>query len=435
VRAVLIPVVLLLVAACGGSETEPRTASVSSPAAALKSVVGLSWTGDQARLGRLDPLTLKPEGPQVEVAGAFAPAVSPDGRTLVLASSVTTGPAGTSEQAELIFVDTTTLRPARHIKLPEPGWVSHVLWARPDRLVVLVGGDPIHLVTLDPRSARVLGSQAVPGRLTAADMAGGKLSVLLSPASSIGPSRLVVVAADGSLRTVALREILSGWEAVEDAEDAFASRQRSPGLAVSPDGTRALVVPAGGRVAAVDLDSLTVSYHDLAEPVSFLERLRGWLDPAAEAKIVDGPARFARWLDERRVAVTGMDYHGLAEEEDGPQATPAGLRVIDTGDWSVSTLHDEVTDILVAGDLLLAFGGPYAHSSGSQGVGLRAYTADGDERFHLFRDELVGWVDVAWPYGYVHRAAAPIAVVDLRAGRVVARPDPVGDVSIVRATR
>jgi hypothetical protein len=70
--------------------------------------------------------------------------------------------------------------------------------------------------------------------------------------------------------------------------------QQIPGLAVAPDGRRAVVIPAGGRVADVDIDALRVSYHELSERTSVFKRLLNWLEPEAEAKTVAGPNRFAQ---------------------------------------------------------------------------------------------------------------------------------------------
>ena len=76
---------------------------------------------------------------------------------------------------------------------------------------------------------------------------------------------------------------------------------------MEPSGSRALVVPAGNRVAEVDLETLEVRYHELSEPVSLLGRLRDWLQPAAHAKTIDGPDRNAVWLESGLVAVSGAN--------------------------------------------------------------------------------------------------------------------------------
>jgi hypothetical protein len=179
---------------------------------------------------------------------------------------------------------------------------------------------------------------------------------------------------------VALGEIPSGWEPVESAGDAYALRQRIPGVAVSPDGERAVVIPGGERVADVDLDSLRVSYYGLSERVSLSRQLIDWLEPAAEAKTVERPDRFARWVGEDHEAVTGTtreDFH----------ASRAGLRLIDTRDWSVRTLATQAAAMVVVGDLVVAYA--WASADDGHGMGLRVYGSEGEERFHLFEDQPV----------------------------------------------
>jgi len=431
---------LLATAGCSGErasapDTTEATSSVtvaSDATATRPAVLALLWEGQRAQLARLNPVTLRPIGRKVEVADGAVLAVAPDGEIVALTSTVVTGPGGTSDRAELLLVDLSAMRPVgKELELPEAGWVGGTIWERPGRLILLLGGEPPHVVTVDPHGPRVLRTQPLTGRLVATDAKAGRLAALLAPATRIGPARLVVVEASGAVRTVALPEIVAGWEPLDHPEDEYATRQRIPGLAVSPDGKRAVVVPAGGRVAEVELDSLRVSYHDLSEPVSLLGRLRNWLEPEAQAKVTEGPDRYARWLGDHYVAVTGMDNHGLSEGE--LDASPAGLRLIDTRDWSVRTLSDEATGIIVVRDLLLGFGGPYAADAGGEGIGLRAFGVDGEERFHVLGSVLVGWVDTAWPYGYVPHAndETKVDVVDLRTGRLVTTASTDGYVSVV----
>jgi hypothetical protein len=82
---------------------------------------------------------------------------------------------------------------------------------------------------------------------------------------------------------------------------------------------------------------MQVRYHDLTEPVSLLGRLRDWLEPAAHAKMVDGPDRNAVWLPSGLVAVSGNTY---ASEGDTLDVTPAGLSLIDPSDWSTRRVSD-----------------------------------------------------------------------------------------------
>ena len=233
-----------------------------------------------------------------------------------------------------------------------------------------------------------------------------------------------MVEADGSVRTGAVRGIVSGWKPSERAEDPYAVSQRIPGLAVSPDGTRAVVVPADDRVAEVELDTLRVSYHQLSEHISLFRRLWDWLQPEAAAKSVAGYDRLARWLGQDHVAVAGTNYGGPGADE----AARFGLRLIDTRHWSVRTLTKQAAGMVVVRDLVLAFA--WAGSGG--GTGLRVYDAEGEQLFHLLGNTPVDWVEAAPPYAYVAREGGRrFDLVDLRSGRVVGRPRPKISVSVV----
>jgi hypothetical protein len=340
-----------------------------------------------------------------------------------VASAVVSGPSADRGRSQLSLVDLRRMRRTARVELRARGLVSQILWHEPGRLVVLLD-DPPRAVAVSTRPLRAISVRRLPGRVVATDERAGRLVLVLAPARALGPSRLAVVDSGGRARTVALREVVSGWAPVARAGDAHGTRQRIPGLAVSPDGERAVVVPAGGRVADVDLHSLRVSYHDLSEPVSFSRRLSDWLEPEAQAKTVEGPDRFARWVGRDHVAVTGMSYLRSGG------GSRAGLRLIDTGDWSVRTLATQAAGMVVVRDLVVAYS--WAYDRRKRGIGLRVYRPDGDERFHLFRNRSVDWVEAAFPYAYVPSGGgARFDVVDLRSGRVVARTRPRTPVSLV----
>jgi len=128
------------------------------------------------------------------------------------------------------------------------------------------------------------------------------------------------------------------------------------------------------------------------------------------------------------VAVTGTSYFRLRRGDS--DASRACLRLIDTRDWSVRTLAKQAAGMIVVRDLVLAYA--WAQAEGNEGIGLRAYGPGGKERFHLFGNKPVDWVEAAFPYAYVPRDGGErFKVVDLRSGRVVARPKPGLSVSIV----
>jgi hypothetical protein len=171
-------------------------------------------------------------------------------------------------------------------------------------------------------------------------------------------------------------------------------QQRVPGLAVDAAGRRAFVV-APGVVGEVRLDDLAVSYHRLERQTSLLDRVRDWLEPAAEAKDATGPVRTALRLPGGKLAVAGQ-----------------GVRIVDTRSWRVREIDARADALRMADGLLLA--------SGPDGVA--AYDTRGRERFRVLAGK-AAWVDQA--YGgraYVTEAGVDgDLVVELATGRVFAR--------------
>ena len=51
-------------------------------------------------------------------------------------------------------------------------------------------------------------------------------------------------------------------------------------------------------------------------------------------------------------------------------------------------------------------------------MGLTGYGLDGQERFHLFENEPIYFVQTAGPYAYVWRGGQSPVAVDLRSGKV-----------------
>jgi hypothetical protein len=431
-KRAVICAVATLAAACSASEQPVRPAQLDAEpdraGARLAPATVLAYRsgGERSTLGRFDARTLRPVGRAIEVAGGGALAFSPDGRALAAASAVTSGPAADLERSELTLVDARSLRRTAGLQLRRRGLVWGILWERPGVFAVVLDS-PLRVVTVKRRPLRAIGSTALAGAAVASDENGGRLVLLLAPRRGIGAARLAAVEPDGGVHTVALPAVDAGWDEVESPEGHPGAAQQIPGVAVSPDGQRAVVIPAGDRVYEVDLDSLRISAHDLSEGASLFRRLADWLQPAAEAKTVAGPDRVARWLGRHHIVVTGSDYGGV---KDGvAHSSPAGLRLIDTRDWSVSTLAEDAAGMLVVDDVVLAYG--WARGDGTGGIGLRAYDAAGRERFHLFGDAPLDWLEAAAPYAYVPRnGGTRFDVVDVRSGRVVGRPRPRSPLSI-----
>jgi hypothetical protein len=245
------------------------------------------------------------------------------------------------------------------------------------------------------------------------------LVVLLGPEVGAGPPTLARVDANGSVQSVVLNRIRAGVEP-EPATGGRLRRASDPALAVDPAG-RAFVLAGDAPVAEVDLQTMTASYHDLAEPVSLLGRLRDWLEPEAQADArVNGPLRSARWLGRGMVAVSGTNGR-FSLQPDGTvegRYMPAGLKLVDTTTWSVETLDFESPAFAYAAGRIVAFHGAAADGAEDTVV---AYALDGQEPFRLR--------DLGWPglfntyqrYVYIPQDDQSVAVVDASRAKVVTR--------------
>lgn len=416
IRTLPVVVATLALLGCGGTDeaaTPPSTTSTSPAAASPEGAVLAVWD-DAVRGSELfwaDGRTLEPvDGRSVSFSYYYSAIDrSPDGGTLVL---------GADDRGYVQLIDLEGMESLGTIDVGGSGYFERLHWVAPDLLLASISGTAGRAVALDPAAQTVRSEHALPGVVLSSQPVDGGLVLLLAPAERIGSARLAVF--DGeTVRTAQLREISAGWEQVSEgeSEEEYRSRQSIPGLAVDPSGTRALVVPAGNRVAEVDLETLEVAYHDLSEPVSFFGRLRDWLEPAAHAKSVDGPERNAVWLESGLVAVSGSNY---AADGDRMDVTPAGLALIDPGDWSVRRLSDESNWVTTRGDALLA--SSWKEDSGEQTV--TVFDTDGEQRFSLSRPA----ADLSQVSGGLLYAATDegqtYELVDLATGESVGRATP-----------
>ena len=401
--------VIVALAGCGGDDdaasppTEETTATASSPADA-EPVLAVSSDGAGSRLAWLEPVDERSVALPFFAAGG---GLSPDGTAVAV---------GAQEGAGVALVDLERMRSLGTVET-DGSFVMELHWVRPDLLLAALGDVPSRAVAINPQTREVLAVHDLGGTILYAEETDSGLVFLVAPSASIGPARVVVF--DGSeLRSAKLDEIRAGWEQVEGSdEDDYRARQSVPGLAVDPSGSRALVVPAGGRVAEVDLATMQVRYHDLTEPVSLLGRLRDWLEPAAHAKMIDGPDRNAVWLPSGLVAVSGNTY---ASEGDTLDVTPAGLSLIDPADWSTRRVSDQPGWVTFRDDALLAS----AWTEGSDEQTVMVFDPDGTPRFSLARKS----ADLSQTHGgYLYATTANgtrFEIIDLATGKTVAEAQP-----------
>lgn len=418
IRTLPVALAALALLGCGGTEeaAPPPGTTATAAAAPAEEVLAVWNTLTGSELFWADGRTLEPvDGRSVSFSYYYSAVDrSPDGGTLAL---------GADDRGYVQLVDLDGMESLGTVDVGGGGYFERLHWVAPDLLLASVSGLPSRVVALDPSAQRVLSEHELQGTVLSSRPVENGLVLLLAPSDRIGPARLAVF--DGeSVRTADLPEVRAGWEHDGETEDDYRSRQSIPGLAVDPAGGRALVVPAGNRVAEVDLETLEVGYHDLSEPVSLLGRLRDWLEPAAHAKTIDGPERNAVWLPSGLVAVSGSRY---VADGDRMDVTPAGLALIDPGDWSVRRLSDEPNWVATRGDALLA--SAWKEDSSEQTV--IVLDTDGKERFTLTRRA----ADLSQASGgllYVASAnGSRYELVDLGTGETVGRAAPERPASLV----
>lgn len=348
-----------------------------------------------SELARVDPLTLKPSG-RLRLAGgsAWNTSLSPNRKQLAASGGLGT--------ASVELVDLRRMRSRGVVDLEMDGDLRFLSWER--SLVAVVDDyDRRAVVQIDPKTLKVQARHALDGAiLQVKNGPSGQVVLLLAPRTGIGQLRLAVAGGKGLVETALPG--LAGGAATEGAEENFRTRELIPALVVDEAGRRAFVY-AKTTVVEISLRDLSVTTHSLAEPVSVWRRFRNWLEPAAQAKIVEGYYRSGAWLGEGRFAVTGMNF---AEEEN----TAAGLTIIDTVDWSLHKVSEDSTELAVSEDTLLTFG---YHTS----EGIRGYDLAGRERFHLLRGQSA-WIQLVGGLAYAQIGAGKrIAVIDPALGRKI----------------
>jgi hypothetical protein len=381
-----------------------------------KSVLGILWNETglvRPRLAKLQPLTLEPVGRKVSLGlgGGSATAISPSGRLLAV---------GTSAPG-LQVIDLRRMEEVGYVRLGGTGWVTHLDWDRGTLFATVQGDTKGAVLLVDPIGRQVVQRHRIQRTILAVEGGVGGTVLVTGPRSGVGQVELTVVGGKG-MSSVLVSGVRGGSES-ENGADGFTARQVTPGLAIDREGRRAFIVTAARTVAEISLRDLAVEYHTLSEPISLLGRLRNWLEPTAEAKLIDGPQRKAAWLGDGVIAVTGADYSTVADANGEPQVhvRAAGLSLVDTRDWSIRTLDEETSDLSVAGSRLLAFGDTSWGDPSAKGIGLVGYDFDGRRLFQVLKGKWIGWIETSGDVVYAVVDDRRRTVVDALSGRILAR--------------
>jgi hypothetical protein len=344
---------------------------------------------------------------------------SPDGSKLALLRD--RAETGAPDYAFLRLVDLHAWKRAGQVDLGD-GSPRTVAWLRADRIVVLQDTSAGFVVSVvDPGSHRVVSRRTVAERLLQVGRSASSLVLVTAPPASIGTAKLEVVDAQGAIRSTVLDQTLAGATPVDEEQPEIA-KARVPALAVDAAGNTAYVLGANEPVASVDLASLTVGYHSLASPVSLLRRVDEWLQPSAEAKGESGPFRDATWLGDGLIAVGGTDESASMGSDNRLQmhVEPAGVKLVDTHDWSVRTIDGRASSFVRAGSDLLVTGATYDSSwAAPRAIGVVDYGSDGSQRFTVLRNQDAWVALVAGGRAFVEVANDLSRVVDLKTGKIV----------------
>lgn len=375
-------------------------AAPSSP----DSLLAFTFGEGKQLLFRVDARTLGPvDGTAVEIPrNAAGRLLSPDRGLLVLADN---------QRPVLTFVDVAAMKVVRTLQVGEAGSVELVAWPAPDRLLGFGWGCcPVRtdLIVIDPLAGSVVLRQRVAGSGWPHVQIPNGLVYLAAPGNAIRPARVVVTDVEGRSRSVVLNRIRAGTKRRTVRGSLFVE-VRWPGLAADPTGRTAYVVAPGKLVAEVDLETLGVTYHTVTSA--------GTRRLARAQKSVNGPMRYAQWLGNGRIAVSGTDAR-ITVSKTGDQKetwTPVGVSVIDTTTWRFRMLDP------TAGAFSRVTGGLIVYGPQS----FTAYDLDGRPRFDVPLEEPLAHVQAVGQYAYAWGRVRTTTIVDLASGSVVARiPKP-----------
>jgi hypothetical protein len=231
----------------------------------------------------------------------------------------------------------------------------------------------------------------------------GGYALMLAPRRGIGPARILIVDASGGTRTIELDGIKAGGiDREPNGLDLI------PAVTVDPEGGRLYAIAARGLlVAQVELASGAVSYHTLGAS-------------AAKGNI-DVWWRAAAWVGDGRFAVTGDHYPAVRGRRPPSGPVPFGIRLVDTNDWSITTLDARPDVMEVSGGTVLATGTRwFAGRRPPESTGLLAFDATGRWLFTRFRGRDVRVAGTRGRMAYVWvRRTHTLHVIDLRDGHTV----------------
>lgn len=357
-------------------------------------------------LFRLNPRTLQQVGRPIRTfRSGSGLGLSPDGSRLAFADGA--HPRGRrARSARIHFVNVAEWRSMGVARVGRHGWLT-VGWVSRDR-VVAVAGEGFgrqRLIWVDARSRKVVARRAFSGWMVNTLAVPGGLAVAVGPEEGVGPVRILVLDPSGGVRTIKVDGI--------DAGARYAGRGArvlTPAVTVDPErGTLYVMAARALLVAEVDLSSGVVEYHSLGASAAKGNAAVWW--------------REAAWAGDGRIAVTGDHWGPLRPRQQALGPFPFGIRMIDTGTWTIRTLDPRPDTMHVTADAVLAAGTRWlGEGRGSRSTGLLAFDDAGRRAFTRFRGRRVVLLGSRGRLGYVWlRRNRTAYVIDLASGRTLHR--------------
>jgi hypothetical protein len=352
-------------------------------------------------LFRVNPRTLQQVGRPIRTfRGGSDLTMSPDASRLAFADP---WQGRSRRDARIHFVDLARWRSMGVARLGRHPWFT-LGWVSEDRVVAITGEDPTRerFIWVDANTRKVLARRTFSGWTAATVPVSGGLAVAVGPSEGTGPLRVLMLDPNGGVRTIAVDGIRAGAGYGDRDGEVL-----TPAVTVDPDSGRLYVVAARGLlVAEVELTTGAVAYHSLGAGASKGTVAVWWRDAA--------------WVGDGRIAVTGDHWpRSRGRVFDGP--VPFGLRMIDTSDWSIATLHAQTDAMHVADGAVLAAGTRYFRAGRRpESYGLQAFDTSGRRVFTRFRGERVALLGSRGRLAYAWvRRTRRAHVIDLAGGRTL----------------
>ncbi|MGZ8482259.1 MAG: hypothetical protein ACXWWO_07365 [Candidatus Limnocylindria bacterium] len=360
-------------------------------------------------LFRLNPRTLQQVGRPIRTfTGGTDLSVSPDGSRLAFASPWRRGSRrgarrGPRRGARIHFVDIAGWRSMGVAEVGRQDWLT-VGWLSPDRLLAVANERARQrLLWVDARTRKVVARGAYSGWTVNSLTVPGGLAVVLGPQKGVGPIRVLLVDENGGIRRIVLDGIEAGADYAEPS-----GRVLTPAVTVDRETGHLYVVAARGLlVAEVDLASGAVEYHSLGASASKGNIGVWW--------------RHAVWAGDGRIAVTGTTWPLARGRRVAIAPVPFGIRMIDTGSWTIATFDARPDTMHVAADTVLATGTRFFPAARrSESTGLLAFDDTGRRAYTRFRGRQVVLLGSRGKLGYVWvRPTRTAHVIDMADGRTL----------------